>query len=311
MIARTTNQYGEMDGRKQWLNRLASIANQREQEIFSRWLQMGGQSEPDTDTNEGAAAWSQLHDLYEFCEWIKAHNATITEVLPLGLVAADGPHESRRYEPEGGLTIEQWPYLKDCCAYCADEDITQICRDEIVEAILENQLQKKGHTFNVADSAVDKLARQCGELKRGPLWATIEELPFEELIGSLDKDATAISKELREYRRKQKSESHPHPDGPDERSRTLLLHGKPSPSLCKRQFRLVSALWHATEHSLPLEDVASLLWGTRAAAVNGNHAHRTHVLGGRIAEKIDNITFSVKKDPDQIGIHYRVTLNLL
>lgn len=291
------------------LKELAARSRRREQEKFSQWVQLGGQSKPETKTKEGRAAWSRLHELYEFCKWVQARNASISEPSTVGIVAADGPEE-RRYEPDGGLTIEQWPYLKACCGE-EDEDFTRICRDDIVEAILTNQLQKKGHSFGAASSAVDKLARQRDESGCGPLWAVIEEVPFDGVIRSLDKNATSISEELREYRRKQESKSHPLPDGPDEWNRTFLYRGKPSHRLSAREYRVVSALWAATGHSLPLEEVLLVGWSIRAAAIDGDYPHRVREFGRRLAQKIDNITLSVTKDPNQIGVHHRVTLTIL
>lgn len=82
--------------------------------------------------------------------------------MPFGLVAADGPDE-RRYEPEGGLSIEEWPYLKECCGLKNDEEFVQIWRDENVGAILTNQLQKKGHSFGAARGAVNELMCECDD----------------------------------------------------------------------------------------------------------------------------------------------------
>jgi len=81
---------------------------------------------------------------------------------PFGLVAVDGPDE-RRWQPEGGLSIEHWPYLKLCCGPAKDEDVAQVCRDETISALLENELQKRGYSFAVATCAVDSLARQIRE----------------------------------------------------------------------------------------------------------------------------------------------------
>ncbi len=297
------------DKMKELIARSRERSGEREQAKFSQWLQLGGQPEPDTETKVGFAAWSRLHDLYEFCEWVKVHNATITETMPFGLVAADGPDE-RHYKPEGGLAIEEWPYLKSCCV-SEDEEFIQISRDEIVEAILTNQLQKMRHSYGAASSAVEKFASHRNGAGQGPLWTAIEELPFENLMGSLDNDATTISKELSKYNRKQKSESHPYLDGLDEGSRTFLWHGKPSRALSGNEYRLMSALWFAPEHSLPLEEVIFQVWGIRAAAIDNDYPHRVRELGRLVAKKIDNITISVTRDQKQIGVHHRVTLDIL
>ena len=295
---------------KEVITRSRERLEKREQAKFSQWLQLGRQSEPDRGTKEGFAAWSRLHELYEFCQWVEAHNAIITEAMPSGLVAADAPVE-RHYEPEGGLTLDEWPYLKACCGPTGDEEIIQICRDEIVEAMLTNQLQKKGHSFGAASSAVERFACHRGESGRGALWSAIEESPFERLIASLYRDATTISRELDEYRRKQESESRPRTDGPDEGSRTFLRHGKPSRALSPTEFRLVSMLWESPEHSLLLDKILSKLWQIRVTSIEDNHIHRVRQLCSLIGKKLPFVVIAVTKDTNQFGDHYRVTLNIL
>jgi hypothetical protein len=98
-------------------------------------------------------ASSRLRDLYEFFKWMRDHNAVIDVVRPSEIASVDGP-ERRHWEPEGGLDIGDWPYLKVCCGP-EDDDSAEINRNEIGEAILTNQLQRLGHSFGVASAAVD------------------------------------------------------------------------------------------------------------------------------------------------------------
>jgi hypothetical protein len=271
--------------------KLASGAQQREREEFARWLQSVGQPEPDMRT-----ASSRLRDLYEFFEWMRDHNAVIDEVLPSGIVAADGP-EVRRWEPDGGLTIEDWPYLRVCCG-SEDDDLTETNRNEIMEAILTNRLQRLGHPFGVASSAVDKFDHQRDEVTNGhPLWSVVEEWPFDEIVAHVDELARGIADELREHRRKIKSESHCPPDGPDDRISCLWWRGEPY-ILPPMEFRLVSVLWAASGHSLPVWEVLQKVWDDRPAAIDESYVHKVHERKSK-ANKVlmeTGITISISTD---------------
>ena len=124
------------------------------------------------------------NELRMLCKWCKDHDAFITEIKPFGFLATDGS-TGRRYEPEGGLTIERWPYLKICCGPKGDEDCIQACRDEIAEAILKNEIQKKGHSLGVARGVVDELHRACNEGNWENFWAVME-LPLDDVMHLLD-----------------------------------------------------------------------------------------------------------------------------
>lgn len=241
---------------------------QREQEEFRLWLDIGTLPLPDTGTKEGTAAWLELKNLYEFCRWMTAHReATIAEVNPNEIVAADGPDE-RRWKPVGGLGVAHWPYLKACCTW-DDSDETQLTRNEIIEAILTKRLQQDGSSYVAATSAVDAFANKTESSEISSLWEAVEELTFEEVVAALRQDALRIKEELQAYRREQAESSQVHPDGPDADGRRFFWWRGTPHALPPRDFKLVSVLWNAPDKSLPLWEVLHKVWGIRPAAQRG------------------------------------------
>ena len=267
---------------------------ERENEKFSRWVQAGGQLVPDTETKEGRIAWSRIHDLYEFCNW---RVAPFIEASPSELLAVDGADE-RRWRPKGGLVIEDWPYLKACCCVPGDDDATQITRDEVMESILANHLQREGYSFVVACSAVDALASKLDASRIGPLREVVEKLLFKDLIAALVVEAGRIQKESAEYRRTHAGESKQHPNGPQiGKHRFFWWSGTPY-HLSIIEFAIVSALWNAPEKSLPVREVLQKVWDIRPAAQN---AHNIATLSERKMMAVAKLSGSgikmlIKKD---------------
>jgi len=176
--------------------KLAEMARQRDAEKFSQWLQLGGLSRPDTATSEGLAAWYRLNDLYEFCEWVKEHEARLKEVSLSGIVAADGPDE-RRFEPDGGLAPEHWPYIK-AVLIPEDDDSANIDRCETIDGILKNQVRRRGRSVFAAFSAVEEFTIKAAAVGDSP-WIAVEKSTFEKVIEDLDERAAVIDQELREH----------------------------------------------------------------------------------------------------------------
>lgn len=287
-----------------WRQLLAQ-SRQCEHADFSQWLKSGGLREP-----EDGEERSRVRELYEFCKWVNARNAVITEVSPTGIVAADEP-EYRRYEPEGGLCIEHWPYLKVCCGAAGDEELSQICRNEIVDAILQNQLQKKGCSVFVAASAVDDLVREADESDFGPFWTAVEKMPYEELVEALEEQAKAITNKVADALQEQQKSGVVHIEGPDQNGLRVFWWGGEWYGLSPKEFRLVSILWAAPEHSLLLDEVLPELYGVRATPIEDKYVHRVRQLSSTIVAKIHPMAISVNKDPNQMGVHHRVALVMM
>jgi hypothetical protein len=171
-------------------------SRRREAEKFSQWLQLGGLSKPDTATSEGLAAWSRINELYEFCEWVKEHEARLNEVSLSGIVAVAGPDE-RRFEPDGGLTPDHWPYIK-AVLVPEDDDSANTDRCETIKGILKNQVRRRGRSVFAAFSAVQDFAIKADELGFA-LWSAVEESTFEKVIEDLDERAAVIDQDLQEH----------------------------------------------------------------------------------------------------------------
>jgi hypothetical protein len=168
-------------------------SRQRDWEKFLRWLQQGGQALP---SQNDFLARSRLRNLYDFCQWVGHHDAYLIEAMPFGLVAADGPDE-RRWEPVGGLRIEDWPYLKSCCGREGDE-VAESYRDEIMSAILVRKIESNSYSYSVATSAVAKMAHQAEVLGIEPFWKVIEALGFDAVVEALNCEFAEIANRVRE-----------------------------------------------------------------------------------------------------------------
>ncbi len=175
---------------KNWATKLASIAQKREANAFSQWSGL-----PNPETEEELSAWYRLKNLYDFLLWIKEHNAWLREVSTYHIIAVDGPNE-RRFDPDGGLTPELWPYFQ-AALVPADDDLMHINRCEIVEAILQNEIQRRGHSILACCSAVEEFVNEVN--KTGiALWIAVNELTFAGAIEYLDHRAKEIDEKLHE-----------------------------------------------------------------------------------------------------------------
>lgn len=161
------------------------------------------------DQRDSIAAQYRASIRSHFVKWVEKQSAMITDIRPSEIVVASDDLE-RRYDPDGGLSAEDWPDLKKCCGP-EDEELTQLNRDDLVAAILENALHKAGHSFMVARYAIEELADPpaCEELVDLPaveelvdppqydhLWITVEQSSFAEVVADLDKQAKVIARTL-------------------------------------------------------------------------------------------------------------------
>lgn len=290
------------DATKDAMKKLAQTARQRDHDKFFQWLERGGLSAPDGRTKEGFSESSRLRELYEFCMWCNDHDAVLTDIMPFGLVAADDPDE-RSYSPEGGITIGHWPYLRECCGPKGDEDCIRLSHNELAEAILTNELQRKGHPYHIANGAVRELERRCDEERAN--FCSILTLPFDDVTRSLDERAAEIATELRKWPEAL------HPDGPDEKRGWFWWRNEPFP-LGKTEYEVVSLLWAAPEHSLLLDEVVGKVteWKGRTA-LSHQYIGRAKTLCSRISAKCSRFEISMRKDPEQMGAHYRLTLSIV
>ena len=178
---------------------------QQDNEEFLAWLKRG---EMKAD---------EARELYEFCKWVVDHNACIAEVSPHEIVAADEAVE-RRFSPDGGLRVTHWPYLKALCAAVVFVDTTvvaqdrlaatreklaEVDRDEIVGAILKNELLERGRAIVTATFAVDEKSTKT-EAAGVTLWLVVENHGFQAFIEELDARAEEIGEELKTQQAKWK-----------------------------------------------------------------------------------------------------------
>ena len=172
------------------LRALAAPALQRENEKFVAWLK------------QGEARAEDARELYEFCMWVADHDAYIAGASPHDVVAADGPDE-RRFSPDGGLRAGHWPYLKALCAavayvdetVAAQDKLADVDRDEIVRAILENDLRKRGRAILPAKFAVDEKATKT-DAAGVALWFVVEKQGFQQVVDDLDARVEEVSEDL-------------------------------------------------------------------------------------------------------------------
>ena len=143
----------------------------------------------------------QQYDLVEFYEWVKKHRASIEKVGSYGITATDGTVDYR-FEPKGGLSISYWPQLKNICEL-NDPDNADVYRDEIMEAILENQLQQ--FSVLVSGNVVSELVRHF----RGKgylFWDSIESIPFGDVVDYMIARAKERTKEMHKGLQKKKEQ---------------------------------------------------------------------------------------------------------
>ncbi len=143
---------------EQMFKSLSARATQQANEEFLAWLKEDDKAKE----NRGA-----LRELYKFCRWVKDHNAVIIEVSTDEILVGDStPPEEYRFQPDGGLSVQHWPYLCDLVADVTVE--VDIYRDEIMTAILENELHKAGRSGAAAFRAVETSKVEKAGFASGP-----------------------------------------------------------------------------------------------------------------------------------------------
>jgi hypothetical protein len=267
-------------------------------EKFTDWLKIGGLT-----TAKYEAKWFALRELYDFCVWVTGHSAWIKGVSPVDIVAVDGPDE-RRFRPEGGLGIDYWPYLK--ALFDTEDDLAEVSRDEIVTAILKNELRKRGRSIAAATYVVHEMADKIAGDGTSNVCMAIEQFGFQKAVEDLEARARDVAEELDKHQKDLQAgllvlQAGPVPP-------TMFFLGKQLYLLAPQQFQLLKALWR--DRSLPLEDVVGKLWGQRPASATEVHVNRVRRLASPLGRLLP-ITISVTKDPNQIGNHWRVSLELL
>ena len=124
----------------------------------------------------------------DFVQWVEDHAAIVSEIRPSEVLAASG-FDERRFAPDDGLTLDDWPALKPCCGP-EEKELTHLNRDDIVAAILQNALYTVGHSVAVAAFVVEELADQSSS---DHLWVAVEQSGFAEVVADLDKRAAVLA----------------------------------------------------------------------------------------------------------------------
>ena len=76
----------------------------------------------------------------QFIQWVQEEAATLDTIAPWGIKAWAGCF-GRSYEPEGGLTMEDWPDLQTI--FGEGNEITELNKQELLAAIEKNEKSKQ------------------------------------------------------------------------------------------------------------------------------------------------------------------------
>jgi hypothetical protein len=137
-----------------------------------------------------------------FVQWADDHDAYVKDIRPSGIVVAAGVDE-RRYEPDGGLNVKDWPDLKAICG-AEDDDVTHLNRDDLIAAILENMLLAVGHPVVAVNLAVADMAEVH---KPKYLWVVFENSSENDVEAALNARAKEITDEIAQAQRRRETEA--------------------------------------------------------------------------------------------------------
>ena len=170
---------------EQMMKSLAARAIQQDNEEFLAWLKEGDKAKEKR---------GKLRELYDFVRWVSRHNALIIEVSSDEIVAGDvDTPEEYRFQPDGGLSVQHWPYLHDLVR-------ENVERDEIITAILENELKKTGRSGAAAFRAVEEKITKV-EKAGFAFWSAVETQGFQAVIEEVDAHAAQIDQEWESHRK--------------------------------------------------------------------------------------------------------------
>lgn len=262
-------------------------------------------------TEEDGLNSRRAYERKQFMQWAKNHhNSYWVKAIGFdGIVLASGCDE-RRYDPDGGFSMEDWPDLKAICG-SEDDEVTHMDRDEIVGRMLERRLISQGNAVGSVLDAVRKFA-EVQDAKY--LWNVFEEVPFEELVAILSERV----KELDETRRSHVVSTFEECDSTSDVSYSKVADGPRSPDafwwrdvecrFSKKPFALLVALWNAPGKSLDMYDVLWMVWKVRTAAVNRSKVKMAIGCIFRLRKNIKKAGVKVKNERDRESGHLRVTL---